>query len=187
MIAANSRTAASAYASLGPTEYRNPPTTGPTIDAAVNVAVQSAMICGNNSVGASSGAIERRDGASIASAAPNANAIRNSGHTVPGSIWLYTTSATAHATRPSRNSPLTRRRSNRSATHPLTSTSSTAGTNCARPMNPMSSALPEMSKVCLNSTVTRRLRAVAASAVDSRYRRTAGYRRTSRALATPAR
>ncbi len=157
---------------------------GPTIDAAVNVAVQRAMICGNISGGASNGAIDRREGASIASAAPKTKAIANSGHTVPGAIWLYTTRATAHATRPSRNTALTRRRSNRSATHPLTSTKRTAGTNWARPMRPMSSALPDVSNACLNNTVTSRFRAVAASAVDSRYRRTAGYCRTSRALAT---
>ena len=41
------------------------------------MAVQRATTCGNISGGASSGAIERRDGASIASAAPNTNAIAN--------------------------------------------------------------------------------------------------------------
>ena len=51
-------------------------------------------------------------------------------------------------------------------------------------MNPIASVSPVRSKACLNSTVTRMLRPTAANAVDNRYRRTAGYRRTSRALAT---
>ncbi len=62
--------------------------TGPTIAEPVNVAVQRATTCGNISGGASNGAIERREGASIASAAPNTNANANSGHTGSGASWL---------------------------------------------------------------------------------------------------
>ncbi len=160
---------------------------GPMIAEPVNVAVQSATTWGKSACSASSGAIERRAGEIIASTAPITNEMTKSGQIVPGSIWLYTTRAIAQPTRPKRNSPVTRRRSKRSATQPLTSTSRTAGMNWASPIQPMSSSFPEMSNACLNSTVIRMLRPTAASAVDHRYRRTAGYRRTSRALATPAR
>ena len=53
---------------------------------AVNVAVQSAITRGNSSGVAMSGGIARRAGESIASAAPNAAAIANSGHTFVESV-----------------------------------------------------------------------------------------------------
>ena len=59
----------------------------------VNVAVQSATTWGKSLWSAISGAIERRAGEIIASTAPITNAMTNSGHIVPGSIWLYTTRA----------------------------------------------------------------------------------------------
>ncbi len=68
----------------GPTEYRKPPSTGPTIAEPVNVAVQSAITCGNSACSTMSGGIDRRAGDSIASDAPSTNAIANSGHTAPG-------------------------------------------------------------------------------------------------------
>ena len=73
--------------------YRNPPSTGPMIAAPVNVAVQSATTCGNCSWVEIKGGIERRAGASIASAAPIAAAIANIGNTLVGSFRLYSASA----------------------------------------------------------------------------------------------
>ena len=52
------------------------------------IAVHSATTWGNSAWVAISGGIARLAGDSIASAAPNTNAIANSGHTTPGSQRL---------------------------------------------------------------------------------------------------
>ena len=69
----------------------------------------------------------------------------NSGHTSVGSVVAYQSSAIEHATSPPIAKMATFLRSNRSATVPVTSTSSAAGRNSQSPIQPRSAARPVMS------------------------------------------
>ena len=103
------------------------------IDDPVNVAVQRATVCGKSIAGTVSGAIARRAGLSMPSAAPKISATIRNGHTEVGSPCEMAISATHAIARAKRNTALTRRRSNRSATQPDTNTSNAAGRNWASP------------------------------------------------------
>jgi hypothetical protein len=114
------------------------------------------------------GVIERRAGPSIASDAPNTSAIASNIHSLGTRPTLTASNVAAHTARPTRNSAVTWRRSNRSAAHPLTSTRATEGTNWASPSRPIVSSSPVTSYACLNSTVTRMLTPSAAHTVETR-------------------
>ena len=154
------------------------------IIAAVNVAVHIPTTRGSSPAGDTKGGIERCAGAIIASTEPSNVAIANSGHTLVLSDTVYATSSAAHNARPSMKIATTRRRSNRSATMPLTRTRTNEGRNWARPISPMSSGSPVRSYTCLNRPVTSSIWAPLDSVVESRYRRTDAYLNTSTAPAT---
>ncbi len=73
----------------------------------------------------------------------------------------YTKIAPAVAASASIAAAATRRRSNRSATEPVTSTSSAAGANEARPRSPRSSGRSLIAKTWIPSTVSRAAVAIA--------------------------
>ena len=118
---------------------------GPTMIAPVHVAEYSAIIFGSAPSGATIGGIARIAGAWKARAIPNAKAITNSGATDVGLVMAYAISATDVNTSPPTANRAIALRLKRSATEPVTSTSSAIGRNSARPIHPMSDVRPLMS------------------------------------------
>jgi hypothetical protein len=76
----------------------------------------------------------------------------NSGHASVGSLRAYSSSASVARLWPTSAHAATLRRSKRSATVPVTSTSIAAGANSTRPSRPSASLLSVMSYSCLAST-----------------------------------
>ena len=155
------------------------------IAAPVNVAVHSATTCGNCSWVVISGGIERRAGASIASAAPIAAAIANSGTTVVRVVLAVQREGDgAHAAGEDehRAHPATVE----AVGHPAADEHEQHGRDELGETEQADrrASSPVMSYACLNSTVTIRLRPIEPNAVEKRYCRTARWRRTSRALLT---
>ncbi|CAB4602031.1 unannotated protein [freshwater metagenome] len=111
------------------------------------------MVRGSPPSGATIGGIERMAGAWNARPMPYRKAITNSGPTEVGPLKAYTASAIEQTSSPPTAASATSLRENRSATLPVTSTSSAAGRNSANPMKPMSASLPVRSNACFNSAV----------------------------------
>ena len=131
-----------------------PPDTGPAISAAWNVIELRATSHGRSSGATTSAGSERAEGAMKARATPNATTRAKIGPTASRPDDAYQARAKPQTASPAAAMETTRRRSKRSATGPLTNTSSAAGANSARPSRPRLSSSPVRSNTCLPSAVT---------------------------------
>ena len=84
---------------------------------------------------------DRSAGATKARVTPKAMTSQKMGAADVGSVLAYQASPTDTAASPTSAMAATRRRSNRSATAPVTSTSSAAGANSASPRRPRANSL----------------------------------------------
>ena len=138
-----------AYATAGCTLYKNPDAAGPMIMAEVHTPDDMAIIGGSPPSGATIGYIDLVAGDKNARHVPNNPPITNIGHTASGSEMEYHTNPSAHSNSPQSESAAMCLRLYLSATLPLTNTKSAIGKNSASPSQPMSIALPVLSKTCL--------------------------------------
>src|SRR2546421_191768 len=130
--------------------------------AACHMAECRGMSQGRCSGGTMSAGNERDAGATKARATPKPNTIMKMGPADVGRVCAYQASPAPATASPMAAIDATRRRSKRSATDPVTRTSSAAGATSARPRSPRSTSRPVRSYPCLPSAVTPAMAAVVA-------------------------
>jgi len=113
-----------------------------------------------------SGGRARLAGVANAPAVPNAITSAKIGAVEVGCVPEYQARAPTLSAWRARPVAASRRRSTRSASVPVTNTSTAAGANSANPSRPRSSARPVRSKTCLPSTVVRSATAAAEQNTD---------------------
>ena len=149
--------------------YRKAPTTGPMMMPASKATALRAISQGSRSASTRSAGSDRPAGALKARATPETSTRAKMGRIEVGPVPAYQPSPRATTAWTRAEAATIRRRSTRSATVPLTSTSSAAGANSTRPSRPRSSSLPVRSNTSLPRMVAWAMAAAAPtkSAVNS--------------------